>query len=274
MTAYRDHIKKGPFPDRCDPFAESGRYFQSIHSGIIDHLIIQMQDTLLDKRYLIGKETSLHAEGRQPDVFIERQPTQRDQPITWDYAALAEKVQAEPGIAVDAESDLQAVHISQAGDLVTIIEVISPRNKTEPDLVAQYRERRERLIHEKAVNVVEIDLTRSVKRLLDTPLTGDSPYHVAVFLPNSTPRIIGMAFDTPLKRIAVPLRADVIPIELQDAYTYGYQLATIAGHIHHEGRYTLDDLPFPSLINAAQHSALLQKAQDWAKTLRQLESSP
>lgn len=272
---YRNHIKIGPFAGRTDPFAETGRYFQSIHSGMIEQFIIQMQDELLDKRYLVGKETSLQiAEGRQPDVFIERHIPSTDNINTWDYVALAEAIEAEAGVAVDEDNDIQALHIHsrQTGDLVTIIEIISPRNKTEPDLVAQYRERRERLIVEKGVNVVEIDLTRSNKRLLDTGLATNHAYHVAIFLPARSPRIIGMDVDYPLKRIAIPLRGEVIGLELQSAYTDAYQLATIAGHIDHEGHYTADHLPYPTLLTETQKAIAIDLARTWKEALERLEN--
>jgi hypothetical protein len=36
--------QQGAFAGRIDPFAEAGRYFQQIHSGMINHLQDQLQE--------------------------------------------------------------------------------------------------------------------------------------------------------------------------------------------------------------------------------------
>jgi hypothetical protein len=76
-----------------------------------------------------------------------------------------------------------------------------------------------------------------------------------------------MEFDKALKRIALPLRADVIAIELQAAYANAYAQTLTAWHIQHEGRYTESDLPFPSTLNDKQHPSITQKITAWQTEL-------
>jgi hypothetical protein len=271
-TAYIQHLKNGPFPGRLDPWAEAGRYFQQIHSGMIDEILRQIQDPLLSMGYIAGKEASLQVlEGRQPDVFVQRTSLEAEHVRQWDYETAAAEILAEPGIAAES-AELLAIHIKdrRSSDLVTVVELISPRNKTEPDQMAQYQDRRSRLLINQGVNVVEIDLTRSVKRLFQHELTAHHPYLMVVYLPETWPRVIHAGLNQPLKRLALPLRADVIPVELQSAYDEAYRSAAVAGQILNANGYGESELPFPSLLTDDQRQMALDRVAEWQTQLAQL----
>jgi hypothetical protein len=224
--AYVECLSRGPFPGRIDPWAQVGHHFQQIHSGLIDNLISQMNPQLLQMGYVIAREASLQiAEGREPDIFVQRAMDAAKPAVRWNYELAATEVLADPGVVVEDEFDLHALHIKDfdSGRLVTIVEIISPNNKTKPQGIADYRARRERLLLEHAVNVVEIDPTRSVKHLFNNKIANEYAYHVVVYLPDESPYFIGIDLGEPLKRLALPLRGEVIPVELQRAYDYGYQ---------------------------------------------------
>ncbi|MBC7869408.1 MAG: DUF4058 family protein, partial [Chitinophagaceae bacterium] len=178
---------------------------------------------------------------------------------------------AEPGVIAETRT-LDAIHItkSDTDDLVTIVEVVSPSNKTEADSVAQYQDRRSRLVVNQGVNVVEIDLTRSVKRLFNHPLTTAYPYHVSVYLPGRWPYVIGTHINEPLKRIALPLRGEVVPIEIQTAYNYAYQQVSVGAHILRDKKYNLKNLPFPSLLTADERKNAMQAVEAWKAELERL----
>lgn len=273
-TAEIAYLEQGPFPGRIDPWAEAARYFRSLHSEMISALLAIMREPLLNMGYVAGRETSVQiAEGREPDIHIRRdlpsEPTAR-----WNYALAAAEVLAEPGVAVEDAAEFEALHIRMlhTGDLVTVLEIVSPGNKTRDHEITAYRERRARLFLEHGINVVELDPTRSVKRLTNNSETAAFPYHVAVFLPGESVRIIGIPFASALGRFAVPLRGSVIPVELQDAYTRAYQQTTTAWHIQHEGRYTEDDLPFPSSLTDDQRRESLQAVERWQQELARLRT--
>ncbi|MDX1993886.1 MAG: DUF4058 family protein [bacterium] len=268
--AYVQHLMNGPFAGTTDPWAEAGRYFHQTHSSMIDQLISQMQPQLTYRGYRVGREASLQiAEGREPDIFVQRSMSGIEPEDRWSYELAAVEVLAEPGIALESDIPLQAIHIRQ-GSLVTVVELISPANKEKPSEIQQYRMRRERLLVEKGVNIVEIDLTRSIKRAVHDPLINDFPYHVMVYVPAQAPRLIGIEWGKPLPRIALPLRAEVIPVDLQTAYSRAYQLLTIAGQINDEERYTDDELPFPSVFSDGQRQQLLETVTQWQAELIQL----
>jgi len=273
--AYIEHRKRGPFSSEIDPWAETGRYFQQIHAGMIGQLLTQIQDPLLALGYEAGRETSLQIlERREPDIYVRKEEFSPSPPIDWNYPAAAQAVLAEPGIAIEWNiPDLHAIYIRdiESNDLVTIVEVVSPSNKIEQQEIADYRERRERMIR-KGINVMEIDPTRSVKRLLQDVTVATYAYHTAVYLPGQIPRVIGTDFGTPLKRVALPLRGEVVPMELQAAYDFAYQQASIAGQIYSDTHYTLAELPFPSLLNEKQRITTKEKADAWAVQLETLKA--
>lgn len=269
--AYVQHLKSGPFAGRIDPWAEVGRYFHPIHSGMIDHILGQIQDPLMKMGYLVGRETSLQVtEGRLPDLLVQQVPAVEDSGV-WDYAAAATAVMAEPGELAE-EPDLEAIHLTdlRTGELVTVLEIISPTNKKQIDLIEEYQERRQRLFIKQHVSVVEIDATRSLKRLLEHKRTFWYPYHTAVFMPHAVPRVIGSVFEEPLKRFALPLHHEVVPVEPQAAYDHAYQRAGIAAHILTDNHYEDTQLPFPSTLTADQRQQAIQAVQKWQEELERL----
>lgn len=266
------YFAQGPFAGHIDPWAEAPYYFSQLHSGIIAAILSQIWQPLLQKGYVASKEASLQiAEIRKPDIAVHAAADKP--PKKLDYPAAASAILAEPGVAVELdEPDLQAIYIRQAGSnrLVTVVEVISPRNKAYlPDIV-RYQEGRQQLFLEQGVNVVEIDLTRSVKRLIDHPLTSRYPYHVGVFMPGEPLRLITADFLESLKRCALPLADDVVGVELQDAYDLAYREATIAPQIENNSQYTPEHLPFPTLLTEEQRHQLLEMIEGWRAELEHL----
>ena len=273
----RQYLKRGPFPDRVDPWTETGSYFSQLHSGLLAAIINQVGDSLLDLGYVISKEATLQiAELRKPDIAIHTAVEKVAPGKHLDYTSAAVSVLAEPGISVEEEEpELQAIYIRQmdSNALITVIEVISPRNKSYIPDIMKYKEGREHLFLAKGINVVEIDLTRSNKRLLESSIVADAPYHIAVFIPGEYPRIIPIEFGEKLKRWALPLLGDVIAVDLQDSYDWAYQQGQIAPQIENNKHYTLDNLPFPTLLTDAQIQNSLEAVKLWREKLTELRKS-
>lgn len=164
------------------------------------------------------------------------------------------------------EWDALHIRADDDGQLVTIVEIISPNNKLDRLEMQDYRYRRSRLVRD-GIQVVEMDLTRSVKRLLEDVLTSSLPYHVGVFLPGQAPRVVGIEFGA-----ALPLRAEALPVDLQFTYAQAYQDAAIAGQLQADGRYTEADLPFPTLLSEEQRRTALAAVEDWQTQLQRLRA--
>jgi hypothetical protein len=273
--AYIDLYKRGPFPGMIDPWAEVGRYFHQIHAGMIGALLIQLQDDLIARGYQAGRETSLQVmEHTQPDLFIHR-PGNLQPQRKWDYPAAAQAVLMEPGEALSGlqpEPELDALFIKQiGGTLVTVVEVISPSNKVRIEDIERYQARRNQLLAQ-GVNVVEIDCTRSIKRLVNDVAVQGALYQVVIHLPGQTGRWFGSGYGEAIKPLALPLRGEALPMEPQAAYDAAYQQAAIAGQIHDEARYTTADLPFVSLLTEAQQRAALAAVAEWLDQLKGLHA--
>jgi hypothetical protein len=270
-------LTKGPFPGRIDPWAEIGVYFQQIHSGMISNFLEMLGQTLLTMGYIAGRERSLQIiEPRQPDVTV-RAGEQQVEPSSfteWNYVQAAAAVSAEPGIAVSGEyydlENLQIEHM-ETGELVTIVEIISPSNKVYRQEMQEYIDQRDYFVHSRNVNFVEIDLTRSVKRLLQDKVMAAFAYHIAIYLPHQLPRVIGMKFGEVIKPFALPLRQEVLLVEAQSAYENAYRTSVIGAQIRHDGRYTEADLPFPTLLTSEQRSDALAAVEQWMNELERLK---
>jgi hypothetical protein len=267
---YGKHLQKGPFPGGIDPWSEIGYYFQQIHAAMITHLVEQLQQPLVLMGYKTVREASLLVgESREPDIWFTSKKKQPEK--KWDYTSEAETIHAEPGIVADGV-DLAAIHIKwhETGQLVTVVEVVSPSNKSERHNVSAYREYRHRLL-EQGVNVVEIDPTRSFQRLFEHRFTQIYPYHIAVHLPENGTHIIGNYFDQPLKRFALPLRREVIAVETHTAYEAAYQGQGIANQIQDDGNYTDEKLPFPSSLTPQERQKVLEQVKQWREKLTDLQ---
>jgi hypothetical protein len=273
---YVQHLRQGPFPGQIDPWAEDGRYFQQIHAGMIGILLEDLHLPLPARGYTAGREASLLIAGnREPDLNLWlNEPARQIQ--SWDYGAVAEALQVEPGLRVEMdEPELEAIYIrdSDTGELVTLVEIISPRNKISPGEMLLYTANRDALIRLRGVNVVEIDLTRSLKHLLSGSLAARYAYHIAVYLPGESARLIGVQYDEPIKSFALPLRQDALPVATQTVYDRAYHHASTASQMRREKHYSRDMLPFPSLLTEVQKQEALQTVQDWLTTLDDLRQT-
>lgn len=264
--------RQGPLPKRMDLWVERPHYFHPLHNAMIGWLGNTLGDPLFDLGYVVGRERSLQiAQGREPDIYV-RRDDRPPRPANYQYATAAAEVLAEPGVAVDDDDNgLDALHIRerQQGDLVTVLEVVSPSNKREDHVIADYVQRRARLLEQRGVNVVEIDLTRSVKRLTLNAITQRVPYHVVVLLPDEGLRVIPIELEQPLPRIALPLHAAVYPLELQPIYEQAYWETKSAWHIQHDGHYTPGALPFPSLLSDAERQTAINAVSHWQQAITQ-----
>jgi hypothetical protein len=267
-------LNRGPFPDRIDPWAEAGFTFQQIHGGMISALLQQLREPLASQGYFATREAALLiSEARKPDIWIvDKSPDPEARP-SWDYQVAAEGAHAEVGLAADVEA-LEGIHIyaQDGGELVTVLELVSPSNKTDLYHMSAYHDYRYRLLAQ-GVHVVEIDPTRSVKRLFDHRIAQIYAYHIAIHLNDGRHFVVGSFYDQPLRRFALPLRQEVVALEPQAAYQASYREIGIADQLHHRSAYTEEHLPFPSLLTARDRAELLVRVEAWRERLAQLSAT-
>lgn len=272
---YVELLQAGPFAGIVDPWAEDGHYFHQIHAGMIGEIMTCLQAPLLARGYYASREASLQiTERAQPDIGILLRSPKKSVP-DFDYDTVATRLLVNPGIALeDFDTALDALYIYQmgTGELVTILEVISPSNKATRNEIVLYIQRRELFVYGRGVNVVEIDTTRSVMRLVSDLIAGRYPYHTAIHLPKETARLLGTNWNQALERFALPLRGDGIVIDVQSAYDIGYRAASIGAQLLDRIDYRPNTIPFPSTLTDAQRAEALMRVEAWKSQLEELRA--
>jgi hypothetical protein len=126
------------------------------------------------------------------------------------------------------------------GKLVTLLEVVSPANKTTPAGRQAYLDARQQALAQRA-GVVEIDLVMQGKPTLNYSRDGLPEYDYAVTVTRSNApdryEIYTATLQKRLPKFKLPLAADDRDalLELQAAFARSYDLGTFAGQIDYKG---------------------------------------
>jgi len=256
-------VVKSPFPG-MDPFLEP--HWLDVHSSLVvgarDELNQHLPEDLVarsEERVAVESEDIDRRIGPDVRVFS---PSKAD----------AEEGQG--GVILDAPFKLVAQDdpvierfiriIDEAGQLVAVLEFISPTNKRLPGL-EPYRRKRGELL-DSNVHVVEVDLVRGgdwrgLMRPERCPAKGVSPYRVTIRTAgrHRFGYLFPIHLTEPLPEIPIPLRPADPPVKLQ--------LQPLLDRVYQNGRYgrTLDyhhplDPPMGD-DEAAQIQAILQAAR-------------
>ena len=246
---------KSPFPG-MDPYME--RRWGTIHNRLItytaDELNVKFVGTGLRAESVERLIVDSDGEGRrfiEPDVFVSNPPAPFDGgPGATAVAVRPERTtQPRPMQLVDDEpitrSFIEIRNYRSGGEIVTIIEFVSPTNKRAGDGLNQFLQKRNEAF-DAGVNFVEIDLTREGRRNLPGPVVGFAPAREATYLavvrrfnPQRHWEVYPMSLREPLQPIALPLRkgdADVV-LHLQPLIDRAHAAAAFepfdyAGELH------------------------------------------
>lgn len=257
-----------PFPG-MDPYLESPSIWPELHHKLIDGLQDELQPLLRPRyRAYIGERLIIEEPPPRlyyPDVSIHRpsvppeggRPSEQTSTLVADEPVLV-RYQVEP-----LRQGFIEIRTRRGGQVVTVIEVLSPTNKAPGESRRQYLDKQESYL-EAAINLVEIDLLRSGLHTLAAPpyclagLEGD--YWVCVYRASQPGQfeIYPIPLRSRLPRVKVPLLpddADVV-LDLPAVFTRCYDRADYGSEI----RYS--DPPDPPLKpdQAVWAAALLQAA--------------
>lgn len=124
--------------------------------------------------------------------------------------------------------------LDDAGQLITVVEFISPTNKRQPGL-DDYRQKRSGLLSG-GVHVVEVDLVRAgnwraLMRPEVCPPEAASPYRVTIRTSGTSPAgyLFPISLREPLPEIPIPLRPSEKPVRLA--------LQALLSSVYEDGRY-------------------------------------
>ena len=233
-----------PFPG-MDPYLE--QHWGDVHHNLITYARDQLQPGLPDdlrarveERVFVAFE---EAEGRgiYPDLrVVERRASQPVATAAEQGVAVAEPLVIHLGDEPVTEGYIEIIDTASGNRVVTVIELLSPANKVPGEGQNLYLKKQREVIAA-AASLVEIDLTRSGKRVLALASARIPPSHRTTYqicVRRGYRKLEYEVYRVPLLErlptIAVPLRqtdADA-PLELQ----------TLIDQCYRNGRY--DDLNY------------------------------
>lgn len=210
--------RRGPFPG-MDPWLESR--WAHIHHSLVglasDSLNDQLPDDLLariDERVYVGY-TDGESRHILPDVAVlQTEGFPRTGGGGLAMATVDEPVMLSLKDELPTEGYIEIVEARDESKIITAIEVLSPTNKLQSGPRREYRQKR-REYHHAGVSVVEIDLLRCGKHLIDVPKDKiperiRTPYKVCVRRSWSRNERAVEYYPIPLRsrlpRIRIPLR--------------------------------------------------------------------
>jgi hypothetical protein len=203
---------KSPFPG-MDPYLEAPDLWRGLHLRLINHIAEYLQPQLLpryvamvEERIMLG---AIDGE-RVPDLGI----VQSTVPSRSGGTAVlvpTDCVQPEVVEVPELRQPHRFVEVRRArdGELVTVIEVLSPGNKSGTGL-AQYEAKQQQYLLSD-INLVEIDLLHRGRHAIAVPADRITPsdYRVSVLPAGSTRfELYRISLREPLPRFRVPLQSD------------------------------------------------------------------
>jgi hypothetical protein len=147
-----------------DPYLEEPLTWRTVHGALLTNLMSQLNATLpeglmavIEDRVVISTQRSIN-----PDVSILRFSTAPNRPQIRGGTATLVAAEADPAFYVRHEMPLPQRHVAirtVRGELVTVIEVLSPTNKRSGKDRAEYKNKQAELLASD-VHLLEVDLLR------------------------------------------------------------------------------------------------------------------
>jgi len=236
-----------PFPG-MDPYLESRVLWPDVHQRLITYSADALQPLLRpryharigERLYVIPSQRAVY-----PDVAITRR---RPFPMPVEGSG-APVLTADAPVVVSVppeevrEPFIEILDLAQGGQVVTVLEVLSPANKTPGEGYELYRRKQEDALASET-HLVEIDLLRQGVPTLAVPahsLTPYRPWHYVVSVSRAGRReqfeVYLRTLRERLPRVAIPLRApdrDVV-LDLQAVFERCYEHGAYGDLIDYRG---------------------------------------
>lgn len=223
-----------PFPG-MDPYLEEPALWPGVHQRLITYASDVMEPALRPRYHaLIGERIYLvePPQSIYPDIVLVQRTTPSE---PWGGGGVAVADVDAPVLLEIPPQEMREVFIeivyTTNGEVVTVIEVLSPSNKTPGEGRDLYL-RKQRQLLSSPVHLVEIDLLRSGSHALTIPQHAlanlGKPWHSLVCVSRAPRRYRFELYPASLRRrlprIAVPLHAPDpdIALDLQAIFTRGY----------------------------------------------------
>lgn len=205
-----------------DPWLEHPGLWPGVHNRLIAAIADDLGPRLAP-RYFVAVEQHTYVTtptediaAIRPDILLRRTrsrkriPPPRPEPAQDPDGIGVIEMDVEVPIELPVEEWFLEIRAVGEGKLVTVIELLSPTNKSAGDGREEYLKKRDHLFRTKT-NLVEIDLLRAGKPMpLWTPAPVESPYRVLISRGDSRPmaKLLAFGIRQAIPAIPVPLRPD------------------------------------------------------------------
>lgn len=245
-----------------DPYLEQPTFWAAFHS----RLIVAIADALapqLRPRYYIEVETRTYTDtpdgellvGIPDGVVLARVPAVPTGPRagTVETAVTVQPLPQQVTLPMPVEIKERYLEVREAGTdaVITVIEVLSPKNKRQGPGRAAYGTKRQAILSSDS-HLIELDLLRGDEPL---PMAGADPlahYHVLVSRSSRRPQadLYGFTVQEPLPQFPLPLKDDDESLEVD--------LASIFAGVYERASYDLridyGQAPPPPAFNPADQT--------------------
>jgi hypothetical protein len=228
-----------PFPG-MDPYLEQPTFWPSFHS----RLIVALADALapqLRPRYYVEVETRTYTDtpsggellvGIPDAVVLAAKPAAAG----LETPASSRKIAVQPApqqvtLPLPIEINERYLEVREVGSnaIVTVVEVLSPKNKRQGKGRKLYEDKRQ-LILSSASHLVEIDLLRGDEPLPMQGVVQLADYHILVSRAETRPQadLYAVTVRQPLPRFPLPLkgRDEAVAVEMSDIFSGIYDRAS------------------------------------------------
>jgi hypothetical protein len=212
-----------PFPG-MDPYLEHPRAWPNIHHRLITAIADVLAPQLLPKYQILVEERIYQVEGDDsiligaPDVTVQQTARSITQPMETTNLAVAELLSKPISVTLTLPDTVRQSYLEvreiATGQVITVIEVLSPVNKRPGKGRIDYENKRA-MVFASSSNFVEIDLLRQWQLLPVEGSPTQSNYRILVSIQENRPQDDLYAFNLPdpIPCFPLPLRSeDVCPV--------------------------------------------------------------
>lgn len=211
VKGYNKHMPT-PFPG-MDPYLEHPALWPDVHNRLIAAIADELTP-LIAPRYYIGLERRVYLLkpddivfiGRPDIAVVSRQASPRPAPRP---LAEVDVIEVEVPMTDEVSENFLEIREVGTGDVVTIMELLSPANKLHDQGRKQYEEKRSQVFFTRT-SLVEIDLLRAGQPMTVVGEPVSSDYRILVSRGWQRPRAQLYPFDLrqPIPPFPLPLRRD------------------------------------------------------------------
>ena len=182
-----------------DPYLEHPDLWPDVHNSLVAAVANELSATLRPRFYVALEERTYLSE-----VVLES--IRADSPVAVTSGGSA-VVEVELPMAEPVRETYLEVRSVPAGEVVTVIEILSPANKRSGTGRAVYLEKREAVLSTRT-SLVEVDLLRGGEPMPTRGPTVASDYRILVSRPHRRPKADLIAFGVrdPVPKFSLPLR--------------------------------------------------------------------